>query len=260
MRRASVIGMILALAGCGSLTDTPGRFGEVTSAVVLVNPVVNPGSTTSETPGSKREDVAVKIGDLQPVATDATGLALVERIATGTVPLRLDAQGSLTLNVAQEDELYDVAVVLREDGSTAHLFEPVRYPIGGSITRVGNASELRAAVKQANAVVLLAPGAYEGDLAVSDTGVLIFGAWNPQDGPLSTIAGNVSMTGSGGRLRGLEIQGNLHVPGGDFSMAFSKVASADINGNMVFLLRNEFTAGPVTVTGQNTILVDNDGL
>lgn len=43
-------------------------------------------------------------------------------------------------------------------------------------------------------------------------------------------------------------------------MAFSKVASATIKGNMVFLLRNEFTAGQVSVTGQNTILVDNTNL
>jgi hypothetical protein len=87
-----------------------------------------------------------------------------------------------------------------------------------------------------------------------------WGQWDAELGPLSKITGNVSNTGGVSRIRGVEIQGTLTVTGSEFSMAFSKVASASIKGNMVFLPRNEFTSGTAAVDGQNTILVDNDGL
>ncbi|MBZ4416666.1 hypothetical protein [Myxococcus sp. RHSTA-1-4] len=49
---AVLVGLVLVSCGDDDPPASPGRFGEVTSAVVLVNPVINQGSTTSVVPGS----------------------------------------------------------------------------------------------------------------------------------------------------------------------------------------------------------------
>jgi len=69
--------MVALLVGCGDDDPpaSPGRFGEVTSAVVLVNPVINQGSTTSVVPGGERSNVEFQVKDLPVAKTDSTGLA-----------------------------------------------------------------------------------------------------------------------------------------------------------------------------------------
>jgi hypothetical protein len=59
--------------------------------------------------------VETRAADLPAVRTDATGLALMEELPTGAVPLRFDS-GSLSLQVVQPRELYDVAVAYRDSG------------------------------------------------------------------------------------------------------------------------------------------------
>ncbi len=77
MRRFLGAVVVLMWAGCGEPTPVTGRFGEVTSAVVVVNPVINQGSTTSVTPGPARSGVLFWSADLEPVVTDPTGIAMV---------------------------------------------------------------------------------------------------------------------------------------------------------------------------------------
>jgi hypothetical protein len=248
----------LAMAGCGAPTPVTGRFGEVTSAVVVVNPVINQGSTTTVTPGSERSAVRFKAANLGPVATDPTGLALVEELPTGTVQLDFNP-GTYSFQVAQEKELYDVVVAYR-DGTVQPLFPPVRYPIGGQVVEVAPGGNIAQAAASDGTIIVLGPGTYPGNFELRSEGVLIFGAWSPKEGPLSVIEGNVTVLGGSNRMRGVKINGRLTSNANTLSVAFSDIASATITGNGVTLLRNRFTAGQATVPSSSAVLVDNTGI
>ncbi|HEX8435771.1 hypothetical protein [Archangium sp.] len=258
MKRFLGVLVVLGLAGCDGEPTPAGRFGEVTSAVVVVNPVINQGSTTSVAVGTARSGVEFQAADLEPVRTDSTGLALVEELPTGAVTLDFDP-GTYSFRVEQEKELYDVVVAYR-DGAVQQLIPPVRYPIGGTVVEVEAGGNIAQAAASDNTIIVLAPGTYPGNLELRATGVLIFGAWSPTEGPLSIIEGNVTVLGGGNRMRGVKINGRLTSNANNFSAAFSDIASANITGNGVSLLRNRFTVGQATVPSSNAVLVDNTGI
>src|SRR5687768_8725955 len=91
------------------------EFGKITSAVVIVNPKINEGSTTTIASGTQREGVSIKAGDLSPVTTDATGLAVIKNLPTGMVPVLFHNE-TINLNVVQEKELYDMVVSYTANG------------------------------------------------------------------------------------------------------------------------------------------------
>lgn len=253
--------MVATLSGCvcgPPPPDTPGRFGEVTSAIIIVNPRINQGSTTSSVSGDARANVEIRAADLPAVRTDATGLALIEDLPTGSVPLKLDS-GEVSLQVVNPKELYDVVVAYRPNG-VEHVIPPVRYPLGGAVTVVEPGTSLAAAAANDGAIILLKPGSYPGGLELRSEGVLIFGAWSTEEGPLSTIEGDVSVFGGANRIRGVRITGRLSSAANGFSAAFCTVGSATITGNSVSLLRNVFTAGSATVPSSAAVLVDNQGI
>jgi len=261
MRKVAALALLGFAVGCGGddgIDGPAGRFGEVTSAVVIVNPVINQGSTTSVATGSTRANVSVQVEDMAEQRTDATGLALLEDIPTGPVPLQFD-EGSYTLQVAQEKELYDVVLSVR-DGVVQPVIPPVRYPLGGTVVRVEPGESIAAAASEDGAIVVLEPGTYPGNFELTAEGVLIFGAWDPIDGQLSTIEGNITVRGGGNRMRGVNITGRLTSAANNFSLAFSRVGSATITGNGVSLLRNTFTAGQASVPSSSAVLVDNVGI
>ncbi|WP_395823849.1 hypothetical protein [Archangium minus] len=259
MKRVLDVLTVLLLAGCGSdPTPVTGRFGEVTSAVVVVNPVINQGSTTTVAVGPDRSGVRFKAADLDPVQTDSTGLALVEELPTGTVELDFDP-GTYSFQVFQEKELYDVVVAYR-DGTVQQIIPPVRYPIGGTVVELEPGGDIAQAAASDNTIIMLAPGTYPGNFELRNAGVLIFGAWSPEEGPLSIIEGNVTVLGGSNRMRGVKINGRLSSNANNLSVSFSDIASATISGNGVSLLRNRFTAGQATVPSSNAVLVDNTGI
>lgn len=258
MQRFLGVMVAMVLAGCGEPTPVTGRFGEVTSAVVVVNPVINQGSTTTVESGPARSGVSFKAADLEPVQTDPTGLALVEDLPTGTVKLDFNP-GTYSFQVAQEKELYDVVVAYR-DGTVQQIIPPVRYPIGGTVVEVEPGDDIARAAASDNTIIVLAPGTYPGNFELRAAGVLIFGAWSPEDGPLSIIEGNVTVLGGGNRMRGVKINGRLTSNANNLSVSFSDIASATITGNGVSLLRNRFTSGQATVPSSNAVLVDNTGI
>ncbi|HEX8706261.1 MAG TPA: hypothetical protein VF815_45925 [Myxococcaceae bacterium] len=257
-----LLGLVCALGvlGCGGddPPQSPGRFGEVTSAVVVLNPVINRGSTTTVTTGTEREGVSFTAADDIDGLTDSTGLALVEDLPTGTVELKFD-QGTYSFQVVQEKELYDVVLSYR-NGTVQALFPPVRYPIGGTVVEVEPGSNIAQAASSDGTIIVLKPGTYPGNLELRAANVLIFGAWSAVDGPLSIIEGDVTVLGGGNRMRGVKINGRLTSNANSFSAAFSDIASATITGNSVSLLRNRFTAGQATVPSSNAVLVDNTGI
>jgi hypothetical protein len=255
------LGLVLAAAvgaaGCGPrLPETPGRFGEVTSAIVIVNPVINAGSTTSITTGTARNGVPLHAANLPAVVTQ-DGLALVQDLPTGVVPITFDT-GSVNVSVVLERELYDVVVAYTASG-VEHILPPVRYPLGASITIVPAGADI-AALASDDAILLLEAGHFPGPIELRSTNVLVFGAWDPEQGPLSTIDGDVTVLGGSNRLRGVNIAGRLQSSANGLSVAFSDIAAATITGNGVSLLRNRFIAGSASVPSSNAVLVDNTGI
>lgn len=249
---------LLALCACAPDRDgAPGRFGEITSAVVLVNPVINEGSTTTVQTGSMRSGVRFEATGTGRWETDATGLAVVEGLPTGEIVLGFD-DGELGFTVIQERELYDLAVAVH--GGVAHVFPPVRYPIGGEVLRLHEGDDIGEAAREDGSILLLDPGRYAGGLDIRAQNVLIFGAWSPDEGPLSIIEGDVTVRGGNGRIRGVRIEGIVTSAANGFSLAFSGVEGANVTGNGVTLLRNRFGDGPLNVPSSNAVLVDNEGL
>ncbi len=256
----------LSLAGVACKKDTDAvpavpvanRFGEVTSAVVIVNPVINQGSATTVTSGTQRGNVAVQAGSMVPVSTDATGLAVLEAIPTGAVPLKFST-GNISLNVVQPKELYDVVVSVKDNG-VQEVISAVRYPIGGQVIVLAPGANISQAAAVDNAIIYLAKGVYPGDVEVRGTGVLIFGEWSPVDGQLSAIEGNLTVQGTGSRLRGLKVNGKITASANAFSAAFCHFGDAAITGNGNSLIRNTFTGSQVTVPSSSAVLVDNVGI
>jgi hypothetical protein len=236
----------------------PGRFGEITSAVVIVNPTINQGSTTAVRVGTARRDVALKAGDLDQVRTDDTGLAVIEKLPTGPVPIKLDS-GTVTLQVVAPKELYDVILGYGPD-HVEYVIEPVRYPIGGQVVVVEPGASIVQAADADGTIIRLRAGRYPGNFELRSEDVLIFGEWSSKEGPLSIIEGNVKVLGGRNRMRGVKIEGELTSNANQFSAAFCEVSAANITGNGVSLIRNRFMGGGATVPSSNAVLVDNTGI
>lgn len=258
MRVAPFLFAVVLLACGDDPPKTPGRFGEVTSAVVIVNPVINEGSSTSVESGTARSGIDIVAADLPVVTTDSSGLALIEELPTGKVTLDFDP-GTFDLTVVQPKELYDVVLSYR-DGVVQPLFPPVRYPIGGEVVVVEPGGRIDEAAASDGAIIMLEEGTYPGGFELRSEGVLVFGAWSPTEGPKSIIDGDVTVLGGSGRMRGVSITGKLTSSANQFSIAFSDLAEASITGNGVSLVRNRFTAGKAVVPSSSAVLVDNTGI
>jgi hypothetical protein len=167
--------------------------------------------------------------------------------------------GTYSFQVVREKELYDVVVAWR-NGSVQAVFPPVRYPIGGQVVVVVPGESIAQAASSDNVILMLQPGTYPGNFELRSAGVLIFGAWSQEEGPLSIIEGDVTVLGGGNRMRGVKINGRLTSNANSLSVAFSDIASANITGNGVTLLRNRFTQGQASVPSSNAVLVDNTGI
>ena len=229
-------------------------FGEVTSAVVIVNPVINEGSSTTVTSGLVRQGVNIKPGEMDAVTTDVTGLSVIMGLPTGTVPLQFDV-GSVDLNVLQDKELYDVIVSYKDN--VTEIIEEVRYPIGGAVIKVAPGQDLSGPFNTDDAIIVLEEGIYEGDYNITAQGVLIFGAWDPTEGPKSVFTGNITVSGGGIRMRGIQNDGMLTVNANSYSAAFCNLNDADIKGNNVSLIRNVFNGTQVSVPSSSAVLLDN---
>ena len=256
-----ILAVLLVYWGCDDdPDDDPFDYGLVTSAVIVVNPVINEGSTTNIQPGSIRDNVYIKADDLPAEYTDATGLAIITHLPVDSnIPLTFDS-GTVTLDVIQEKELYDCVVSVAYN-NVQYIFPPVRYPIYGTgVLYLDPTNDIADYIIEDNTVIVLSEGIYEGNFEIRAEGVLIFGAWTPAQGPLSIIKDSVNVMGGRVRMRGLSIEGKITVRANNFEAAFCAFGSADISGNNVMLLRNEFTQGQAIVPSSSAILVDNENI
>lgn len=264
MRRLLVLSLAVFAFACGKDDPEPNPdaagtdFGKITSAVVIVNPKINEGSTTSVVSGTQREGVSIKAGSLSPVVTDATGLAVIKNLPVGTVPVAFP-NTTIDLSVAQEKELYDMVVSYTADG-TSEIVGAIRYPLGGTVVTVKPGDDLAKAVSTDGAIVFMEPGIYEGDLEITAEGVLLFGSWDTKDGSLSVINGNLTIKGGNARMRGVTVGETITVNANGFSAAFCEFKNANITGNSVSLIRNLFSGTNVTVPSSSAVLLDNENI
>ena len=114
--------IICLLLSCGKDDDTPildpggSEFGKITSAIVIVNPIVNQGSTTTLESGTQREGVSITAGSLDPVATDATGLAVVKNLPIGTGDDLIAAVSTDNAIVFMEPGTYEGDLIINAQG------------------------------------------------------------------------------------------------------------------------------------------------
>lgn len=270
MKHLKKIVFALAVSSCSFFTSCGGddnvnpdlsaggmNFGKVTSAVVVVNPVINEGSSTTIPSGTGRSGITIQVGELEAVSTDNTGLAVINGIPTGSQSLTFK-HGSLDFNVVNQGELYDM-IVSYTDG-VAYIVPVVRYSIAGELMVLKPGDDLAAAASEDNAILFLEEGTYTGDVLVSGENVLILGSWDPVEGPKSILEGNLTFNGGAGRIRGLQVNQKITVNANSFSAAFSHFNNAELKGNSMVLLRNTFSGESVVVPSSSAVLVDNVGI
>jgi hypothetical protein len=255
---------VLLTAACGGDPSAPAletTLGE-TTAVVLVNPVVNSANVvTLPAAGSTRSAVQVRWGDEDPVQTDDRGVAVLGGISAGGRSLWAaggGGAGSVTVTIAERD-LHEVALALTPAGVS--LMTNLRYPFGGEVLEVTPgtpAAEVNAHLSRSNVVVLVHGGTYHGDLVFSGSAVTLFGA-GVRGGEV-TIDGDVTIHGSSNRIRGARILGDLVVTGSNTGVSFSRVTgSFTLAGSGAVLLNNAF-CGAASLAGSNPTVLGNAGL
>lgn len=268
--------LLLALPACGGppppgstsagATATAGDTADVpagsTVVVAVVNPVVNtPHNTgTPSAYGDVREGIDV---DPEPggAAVTVDGLAVAD-VPVGSIDLFI-GPAVLPLDVSAEGDVIDAAIAFRGDTAAYFANTPIRYSVaqdGGAVFFHPDDpfGEITGALGEDDAVVVLHPGVYVGDLVITGERVLLFGeGWSEY---AVVIDGSVTANGNGVRLRGVTITGDLAAKGNNFGISFSRVlGTTNITGQAGAFLRNVF-CGPTVVPSSNATLLDNYGV
>jgi hypothetical protein len=255
----------LSTAACGDdeITSpaTEVTLGE-TTAVVLVNPVVN-GANGVALPasGTVRSGVDVSWAGGTGVRTDAEGVAVLGGIAAGARTLAVSAaglEGSVSASIAESD-LHEIALAFTSGG--AAVMTDLRYAFGGEVVEIDPSTplaEVNAHLSRSNVIVLMRGGTYRGNLVFSGSAVTLFGA-GVRGGEV-TIDGNVRIEGSSNRIRGARILGELTVTGSNAGVSFSRVTGPfTLSGSGAVLLANAFCGQP-SLRGSNPTALGNAGL
>jgi hypothetical protein len=258
----------VGLFGCsddtsnGNGPDDIDNLAGSTAFVAILNPVANTGHTTGvpAISGTEREGVLVKAtpGDTD---TSVDGIAVV---GTGVGAVDIDV-GTAKLNhtVIAAGDVYDAP--LAYDGNGAEFFPntPVRYAVGkdSGAFFFGPAdilTDIEGKLGLDDAVVVLSPGTYNGNLTIVGKGALLFGEGFLEKAVI--INGSITVNGEAVRLRGLTITGDLSSKGNNFGISFSTVlGQTSITGNAGAFVRNIF-CGTTVVPSSNATLLDNFGL
>jgi hypothetical protein len=239
-----------------------------TAIVVIVNPVVNDGHQTGvpSVLTEVRDEVDVDAEPGGDGITDLTGLTVVEAEPGPTV-LRFgpddDDQAELGLSVVADGDVYDAPVAW--DGVAAEGFDgtPIRYAVGNASGAIFLDPEtpllqIEDELAEDEAVVVLRPGVYVGDLTIRGRDVLLFGEGFSE--AAVTIDGSIQASGEAVRLRGLSVEGDVVAEGNNFGMSFMVVrGETRITGNGGAFLRNVF-CGDVVIPSGSATLLDNYGL
>jgi hypothetical protein len=134
-----LVALVLALgaAGCGRRRrrrrqgQGSGSAVRRDAIVVVVNPVVNTGSTTPvpNTAGSDRAAIGLDAEPGGAGTTDSTGLAVVnEGLSAGALSLIFGQGSSLPFTIVSDGDVYDLAVAYDGNGVQAFDNFPIRFP------------------------------------------------------------------------------------------------------------------------------------
>lgn len=261
---ATAATLALSLAACGD--DSPTSPTEVTlgetTFVFLVNPVVNDANQKAvPAPGPERSGVDVAIADGPSGQTDAGGVEVLAPVDAGTRIVSFDDgsnSDTLHLEIADRD-LREVAVALDADGAAE--MANVEYAFGGEVVVITpdmSIEDVNDALGESNIIVLVEGGTYTGNVEFSGSNVTLFG--EGAEGGNVTIDGDVVVSGSQNRLRGVRVTGDLSVPGSNAGISFSSVVgSLTVDGSDARLLDNAF-CGSVDIIGGGLLALGNAGL
>lgn len=253
------------LAGCGddAITDpTDVQLGETTYVFVL-NPTVNDVNEEEvPAPGPNQGGVGVTIQEGPSGTTGVDGVTILAPVEAGTRTASFDdgegSEGDLSLSIEERD-LREVVVAL--NGGGAAEMANVRYEFGGEVVEITSGmsvSDVNDALSESNQIVLIRGGTYTGDIDFSGSNVALFG--EGAEGGNVTIDGDVTVSGSNNRLRGVRVTGALVVPGSDAGISFSSVQdSLFVDGSNAVLINNSF-CGSITVEGSGAVALGNAGM
>jgi hypothetical protein len=282
MRYRLILPMICALAAASSCGDDEANDGSggngaggagtggadveagATAIVAIVNPVVNDAHNTGvpATVGTERDGIAVDAEPGENGVTAGEGLAVVG-VPVGSLQLFIGTAPALAQTVIAEGDVYDAAIGYTPSGAAFFEHTPIRYAVGQTsgaffFDPVSPFTDIRARLDQDDAVVVLRPGTYVGDLTITGERVILFGEGWSQNAV--TIQGSVTANGGGVRLRGVTITGNLTANGNNFGISFGVIkGTTDIKGNAGAFLRNVF-CGAASVPSSSATLLDNWGV
>lgn len=252
-------------AGCGGddavTNPTDVTLGE-TTFVFLLNPVVNDANQKAvPPPGAAQSGVNVTVLDGPSASTDGGGVVVLAPVAEGTRSVSFDDgsnSGNVSLDITAQD-LLEVAVAL--DAGGAAEMANVEYAFGGTVVTITpnmSIDDVNDALGQSNIIVLVEGGVYTGNVEFSGSNVTLFG--EGAEGGNVTIDGNVVVSGSQNRLRGVRITGDLSVPGSNAGVSFSSVVgSLTVDGSDTRLLSNAFCGG-TTIIGGGLLALGNAGM
>lgn len=261
----TLLTVLVLSAGCGGddavTNPTEVTLGE-TTFVFLLNPTVNDVNQRAvPTPGAAQSGVDVTVLDGPSASTDGGGVAVLAPVQEGTKSVSFDDgsnSGNLSLNITAQD-LLEVAVAL--DAGGAAEMANVDYAFGGTVVTITpemSIEDVNDALGQGDIIVLVEGGVYTGNVEFSGSNVTLFGE-GPEGGNV-TIDGNVVVSGSQNRLRGVRITGDLSVPGSDAGVSFSSVVGGlTVDGSDTRLLANRFCGGS-TIIGGGLLALGNAGM
>lgn len=261
----TLMAALVLSAGCGGddavTNPTDVTLGE-TTFVFLLNPVVNDANQKAvPPPGAAQSGVDVTVLDGPSASTDGGGVVVLAPVEEGTKSVSFDDgsnSGNLSLDITAQD-LLEVAVAL--DAGGAAEMANVEYAFGGTVVTITpgmSIDDVNDALSQSNIIVLVEGGVYTGNVEFSGSNVTLFG--EGAEGGNVTIDGNVVVSGSQNRLRGVRITGDLSVPGSNAGVSFSSVVgSLTVDGSDARLLSNAFCGG-TTITGGGLLALGNGGM
>ncbi|HQP70522.1 MAG TPA: hypothetical protein PLK90_09000 [Clostridiales bacterium] len=245
--------------------ETPGFYGETTSAVFVINPIINVGSSTTVTPGTDRNGIRIMINGVDTVHTDSSGLAVMRNLPVGINNILVgNNNDTVYLDVVNEKDMYDLVLSYKPE-TTEYICPAVRYPYDStSFTFVDSSNFAVTDFNIDSHVYIFAEGEYDfpdpNPYQITAEGALFFGAWDETTGSQTIFEDSIEVRGGNTRMRGIDVTEHIKVMANGFSAAFCSFGSADITGNGISLIRNIFTAGQATVPSSNAILVDNKNI
>lgn len=266
MLRRVLIQLVVLAGACGgehggadASDPTDPRFA--TALVVVLNPAINDANRGAvPVPGAVRAGVTVLSDDGPGQITGNDGIAVLFPLSSGIRTVQLSGNGiAASFSVPMgPGTIREVAIA--GDGGRADIMVDVSYT-SDTFIELGPttpAAEINEALRVDDRLVFLRAGAFTGDLEISGSRVTLFG-----DGILGdtvTVQGNATISGSGSRIRGLHVTGNLSIPVNDAGVSFSRVdGTMTAGGSNLTVLANALCGG-AAITGFSSYFVGNRGI